>query len=231
MASQGIRKPITHGYVGMPTNEDGDLDRDALEKEFMASEFIDWTRFCEGKGYDATYSRRSLPVQTWQEKKRRIIAENEADKLSAILFERKFKWHNDVIKTLNEYPQSIDLMHTLVRAKQQEYAELWKDFVNTPKDQRKKHPWSAIKSGELAMLAKAQKDCTDAKYKSLLLDKWTVEKADEATTPIELESQDKKEFKFNVIGHPDGLAISDLQKMMDEYLDKPQGDVIDVEPE
>lgn len=218
--------------ANLPKRPDGEIDKEAVCELFMKSPFIDWVRFAEAQGYDSHYSRREFPVKTWQEEKKRIIAEREADELSAIIFSRRFQWHKDTIRTLEDFPKASDTMMFLLKAKMQEWSIQYKEMAESRKRgepiPKKGYAFNNISPMDMRLMAAAVKDVTETKYRSLLLNTWNVEKAESAAAIGDLDpEQGDKGFTIRVMGGKD-MTVEEIQKMMDEYIDQPAEDVIDL---
>ena len=201
-------------------------DVELIEKLYMESPFLDWTRFAESQGWHPLQTRVRYPVATWQAKKKREYGLKQADTLQAELYERGFKWHTDVIKTLENYPKANDMMYRILL---QRMSEINKAIIDdeklgplTDNKGRETTRFSKYKSSELLALSLAVKAVSESKYKSLLLNNWSAEIADKQTNvQEELDVTKGRGLKLVVKGHPEGISASDFQKMMDEYLDKP----------
>lgn len=221
-----------------PIGEDGRYDKVAVKALFDASPYIDWTRFCEANGWDAHYIRREFPVAQWQKEKKERIAERESEILMATLFERRFKWHKDVVKTLEDYPPAIDMAMFLLRAKMSDYAESYKEYQEAKKSGnlfykntrgqmiRKKFVFEDLSPMDMKMISSAVKDVTDAKHRSLLLNSWSVDQANRIAEPQ--SEDDPAQLNPPVFRLAGGdMKIEDIQKALDTWLDKPVEEVKD----
>lgn len=208
-----------------------EIDVDAMHLKFMASPHIEWTKFADSVGIDSARSRPNYPVATWQDEKRKVIAMREAETLAQMLFDRRFKWHKDVLKTLNDYPESNDIMHQLIKLKMQEYAQIARD------DQDKKPEFAeeTLKNGkvrkvkirrtykdvttaELSMLAQALKGVTEAKYKSLLLNDWNVKMA---STEAERDTEkDVTGAGLQVTVDGKEMGLKEIESMVSRYYEQ-----------
>lgn len=222
-----MSKPVKQDYIEPPKlYQGGPYDHDHVRHLYMSSEFIDWTRFAESQHWDPLFSRRQFKVASWQAEKRKAIAEKEAEILAATLFDYKWKWHKDVVKTLHEFPAANDTMLTLIRLKQNELLKLYKEFSEIKDEKLKaRHPWNRVSSSELNQLATALKQVTESKHKSLLLNNWSVQLAEDHST-IQEEGTTDKTLVFQLKGQSE-MTVQDVQRLLDEYIDKP----IDVTPE
>jgi len=215
-----------------PKTEDGQIDVDAIKELFMGSPYLDWTRFAEAQGWHRGRARPNFPVKTWQDEKRKIIAEREADQLAGMMFDRRFKWHKDVIKTLDEYPKASDSMMFLLRGKMQEWNEYLQEWAIAKKEKqpRPKGGWAfeKITANDMRTLSSAIKDITDSKYRSLLIHDWNITKMKDDSSIGDIdENQAAKGLVLKVMGGQE-MTIAEIQKMMDQYIDEPQPDIIDI---
>lgn len=213
--------------------QNGGYDREAIKAMFMASKYLDWTRFAEELGWDALLVRRELPVRTWQKEKRDFIAARHMDILSATIFERKFWWTNEIIKTLDTYPKAIDQALGMLQAKMNQFADMYDDYVNNFRGKHDKmhykarriyHPFEKLKGTEVATLAMAFKSVTDAKLKALMLDKWAISRMDLPLDEIPSDPgmEDVNTAHRVTIEGKGEITFEELQGWWDRYHDKPQ---------
>lgn len=196
----------------LPTKEDGTLDAEVIERMFMESPFIDWTRFAEGNGWHPLRTRVTLPVASWQAVKKKELAEKQIDVIQSSLYEQGLAWHVDVLKTLSAYPKANDIMFGIALRKL---------------DDMNKHPEN-YSLEDMRKMSVIINQVTEGKYKSLLLHNWNAELA-KRTTDNEREAEEVKTRGIQAVikGYPEGATIEEIQKMMDEYIDKPQAVVGD----
>lgn len=221
--------------TGMPKHPDGKYDKEAIHAMFMASKYLDWTRFAEDQGWDPLLSRREFPVKTWIKEKRDHLAERKMDILSGLFHERKFQWTEDILKMLDDYPATIDLAMMIAKGKLSQMADLFKDYqdnfrgkehkmyrtTQAGKRIRQKHMFESLPGGEIGALLSGIKSINDAKLKSLMLDKWAISKFDMAMdNPEDGEEGGRIGPTFTIEGKAN-LTPSDLQDWFDKYHDKP----------
>lgn len=185
-------------------------EADDLKIRYMASPHIEWTKFCESEKLNP-HSRAKYPVALWQDEKKKVIAQRECEEISTMLFDRRFKWNRDVLRTLNEYPASIDVMHAILNTRLRTYAKMVND-----KDPK----FEEISNTELRSLASGLKAVTEAKYKALMIDDITIKRVEDDSKPDEKDVSEAGGLKFEVMGMGQ-LSTQAIQKMMDDYLDKP----------
>jgi hypothetical protein len=231
----------------IPKLPDGTNDVASVKQQFMKSEFIDWTRFCEHNGWDNHITRPQFPVRTWQEEKKNKFAVEQSDTILSMMHERKFNWTKDILKTLDRYPKMIDMGASIMEAKMNEIAAKYKDYVEWLKDPKKVwvekkkgektiivravHPFEKISMSDISFLMRALKELTDSKMKALMLDKWAPKKLD--LSPEELDPKAAEENKkpgITIEGKSD-LTFEDMQKWFDSYIDKPDEFPTDIDPQ
>lgn len=220
----------------IPKKEDGSYDRDAVRAAFMASPYLDWTRFAEEQGWDPHITRREFSVRTWQVEKRNRLVERQTDILNGLITERKFRWTQDIIDTLDNYPKMIDAAAELAKAKMWQIGEMFKEYVEwrkagkhiekmqNGKERRVYHPYEKLSLVEVSMLLKGIDAITAAKLKALMIDKWALKKLDIPQSELESVGQEENNessgLMITVEGRSD-IAFADIQRWFDEYGDKP----------
>lgn len=176
-----------------------------LKIRFMQSPHIVWSKFCEAEGLPYSW-RDHYPTAAWVDEKKKIIAQKQGEALGAALFDRRFKWHNDVIHTLNEYPKLCDQVTNLLI-----------DQIN----HIKKTDIEKRDVNQIVSLSYAAKGVTEAKYKSLLIDKWNVKEAEDDSKPDERQVDELSKGFHMVIKGMGEVSAKDVENIMAEFLDKP----------
>lgn len=181
-------------------------EADDLKLRYMQSPHLSWAKFCEAEGLK--YSWRDLyPTAAWVDEKKKIIIKAQGETLAASLFDRRFKWHKDVIHTLEEFPKLCDQVAILLAEQI--------DFM-------KKTQVKDRKVSELVTVAYATKGVVEAKYKALMIDKWSPKDAEDDSKPEEREADEiSKGFHMKIRGM-DEVSAQDIEKIMAKYLDKPE---------
>lgn len=218
----------------IPKRPDGQYDKDEVYRRFMASPHIDWTRFAEDQGWDSHRTRPEFPVRTWQEEKKRRITEAQGDIILGLLHERKFTWTREILDTLSRYPKVIDTGLTIAEAKISQLGELYNEYVvwkkaghhmvkmNNGRTKRVLHPFERVSGLEIASVARALREMTDAKLKALMLDKWAGTKLDlpQAELDPPIAEGGLPESRLTIEGKS-SFTFDDVQKWFDEFVDKP----------
>jgi hypothetical protein len=213
----------------MPTSPDGNVDKDTVKAMFMASKFLNWTEFAEAQGWDALFTRRQLPVKIWIKEKRDRMAELQFDILSGMVHEHKFKWIKEILATMDNYGPAIDLGMNIAKAKLSQITDMFKDYQDNfrgkpeamfYKGKRRYHPFEKMSGTEVGSILAGMKAITEAKLKSLMMDKWAVSKLD-----LPLDGAGDEEGvgvgpRFTIEGK-DIVDATDLQRWFDTYHDKP----------
>ncbi len=219
--------------TGIPKSPDGTYNLELVKDLYLASEFIDWVRFAEKQGWDPHRSRLNFPVRTWQDEKRKLISEKQTDVISALIFERKYKWTREIVDTLERYPKLIDKGSFLVEAKMQYLQELYVEYVSwkksgnniitlkNGKQKRVFHPWERVSLMDMSYLMKALKEVTDAKLKSLMLDKWASKRLDLPDDDLNPEPEEKEIERGITVEGGKQLTYEQMQRWFDEFADKP----------
>ncbi len=212
----------------LPRMENGDLDKDQIKILFMASPFIDWTRFAQEWGEETSLSRRQLPVRTWQVEKRNKIAEEQLDILSSRMHERKFQWTADVLDTLDTYPKAIDTAMTIAQAKMSQIADMYNDYVEfktkprpTINGRPQRHEFEKLSTIEISALMRGMQSITEAKLKALMIDKWAIKKLDIPHEEINEAEKTVEPAPMLTVEGQEAASFDDLQKWFDMYHDKP----------
>lgn len=200
-------------------------DVDAMRLKFMESTHIEWTKFCESIGIEAHRSRQTYPVATWQDDKKKRIAMAEADKLGAMLFDRRFAWHKDVLTTLNIYPKIADQILVQIQRRLTHYSKMTDEEFNMGKKGKKAtktEPGTPdimrVTELDLRNMAAAFKEITEAKHRSLLLNDWNVKQAQNETERDEEKDVTGSQLKITVEGKD--LTLKEIEATMAEYYEQ-----------
>lgn len=200
---------------------------------FMASKHFAWTNFAQEQGWDPIRTKAVFPTRDWMEEKRKAETARQAEILQTMLFEHRVWYHKEVLETLRKYPKTADAGLALINMKIQDIAELRKKVENRPGPNAPKHVHEQYaedlkeyryltKPSNLAFLQNAIKTATDAKHRSLLIDKYNVETTEDLARNADAGEGSEKEspdFLIQVTGEP--ISSQDLTRMMIEMYDKP----------
>jgi hypothetical protein len=216
----------------LPKSGDGTVDVEGMKAQFMASKHLNWTQFAWEMGLDPQSSRVRLPVRDWIREKRDKLTAEQVDILSGLIHERKFKWTNEIIKTLDTYPEAIDAAMNVAKMKIQQINDLYKDYVENFRGQpdkmfykgkRRYHAFEKMSALEVSLILRGMKDITEAKLKALMLDKWAVAKLDmPLDEPVGEDGETSVGPVFTIEGR-ENVSASDLQTWFERYHDKPVG--------
>lgn len=204
----------------LPKHRNGRINVDAIREEYFKSEHVEWTPFANSMNWDAMQSRQNVPALRWIEEKKFKILSEQSEILADTVFKHKTRWHAEVVETLKKYPELNENMKAIILIKMN---RIWaKASVG-----QKTGDWTAfdkIQSNEILSLTMAVKGITESKYKSLMLQNWTVQIAEEEMKPQEPQSIEYKmgdaNFEITVIGG-EKLYGRDLQNFINQHRDKP----------
>lgn len=220
-----------------PKRENGTIDTEAVEAMFMASPYLDWTRFAEEQGWDPFRSRQDFPIRKWIENKRHHLTVNQVDLLSGLFHERKYKWAHELVKTLDTHPEFIEMGVHIAKAKLSQLADMFRDyqenFIGKPekmyykgkngRGMRRMHPFEKVSAGQIGALLAGMKSISDAKFKSLLLDNFAITKVNLSSDQAQTDEggEAKQVGPMFTIEGKEVIDIHELQTWFDKYHDKP----------
>jgi hypothetical protein len=176
-------------------------DKPDVKSLFMASPYIEWTKFAESLGWNPQRSRSDYPVSTWVDEKKKVLAQARAKKLAGMLLSHDFRLHKQVLSTLRRYPSAIDKLFNVIN----------KRVANLAAD----GSVDGMSTKELLKLTQALKHVTEAKYNSLLIDRWSFELADKLSGKASDPHTAKDFLQINIEGRD--IGIKDVQNLMDQY--------------
>ena len=130
---------------------------------YAASPHISFKKFCEESRFSngINYDKFKEKEKAWFDKKKRAIAQAQAEALGQAIFSAQGEWHKNVLETVTEYPKSANIIHDAIMIKARAVIEMM-EFDHT-----------AVKTCELVQLATAQKIITEAKKSALMIDKYS----------------------------------------------------------
>ena len=197
-----------------PKNKWGKIDKEKVKELYMLSPYLEWTKFAESQGWNPHRSRTDFSVSLWTDEKKKILSKQSAEDIKSALFNLKSTYHLKVIDTLSKYPKLTDEIFEVLSNK-------IKKIKNMPPDEQSKVPTKDILS-----LTKAISTVTEAKYKSLMLDRvrWTPDVAEtDAISFTNERSQGGKDqaWKIEVIGG-ENLTQAQLTEYIAQWYDRPQ---------
>lgn len=205
---------------------------DQIKQLYMASAHIEWTPFARSMGWPSLDSRNGLPIDEWIKQKRDIMAREQAETIAEAVFNHRGRWHQDVLKTLKEYPEANDAMLGILKKR-------LNDIIATINDDERSRvmaaqgptglanfqsTFSKIKTGDLLGLAAAIKVCTESKHKALMISDWSFKVAETFSDPKQFGTQSEREkdteWKVELIGG-DTLTHHQMQEFLGRWYDKP----------
>lgn len=210
---------VVVGRARPKTKSERKREQEALRQEYMESPCILWAEFARKKGIEP-YPSSKNPCWQWQQAKKDSIATKEAEELAGAVFSQGFKWNKEVVKTLDDYPKTIDTLYELTKRR----VSMMVDTANRAGkgDTHAMAEFKNIKTSEFQTLANTLETLTRAKHKSLMIDGWDVKLAKQVLgeqADIVKDLEDDK-WTIEVIGKD--VQGKDIQRRMADWYDKPQ---------
>lgn len=226
--------PIVVGKRGWdyPRTPDNKIDQEAVKKEFMESKHFSWTAFCKEKNWPIHQTLNDVPGATWVEEKKKEFADTQGELLAEAMFTQRFNYNRQVIETLKTYPQDHDRIRNILLYAVMQMERDIKDDIEAEKAQGRrlelKERKFKQKPFDLISLAGALAKLTESKYKSLLMNDWSLRMADEFDpTKTKEKAMEKNEgFDIQLIGG-NKLTEQQIKGYLEQYLDKPIKDTTD----
>lgn len=226
---RGAKPPAKNRFRVVRSDANAKPSPEAIRQLYMASHFIEWTPFAASMGWKSLDSRNGLPIDQWIQDKRDVFAREQAETIAEAVFHHRSRWHQDVLKTLKEYPEANDAMLGILKKR-------LNDIIATINDDQRSQVIAAqtggqyvsefkkIKNGDLLALSAAIKVCTESKHKALMINEWSFKVAESFSDPKQFARESERvadtEWKVSVIG---GEAITNrqMQEFLGAYYDKP----------
>lgn len=227
---KGGEKPPNTPFRVVRSNETVKISESQAKQLYMASSCVEWTPFAKTQKWNATESRKLYPVKDWIQEKRDILAREQAENIAEMVFSHRSKWHMDVLKTLNEYPDTHDTVHSILRHRINQIVDVIKtDDKNQVEAAVKNQPYASefakISTSELCSIVSGLKTLTDSRHRSLLINDWSVKVAEQFTDPKQFEVEHNRvmgtDWKVEVIGGGN-MTPKMLQEFVAGWYDKPQ---------
>ncbi len=211
-------------FAPFPLNKDGTINRKLLRELFFNSKHIEWVAFCREFNFDPA-GNKQINTTKLIENKKKLIQERKAGELKELIEAHKLDWHKDVLQTLKDYPALADMGQQVLRY-------YWGEVANAIKYQKEKESRKEeLKKGErfydywspsrIAALAIATKTLTEAKHKSLLLDQWHIQKAQDQLQSADPETAQQQALAFEIIG-ADNMSKEQMYQYLSQYYDRPR---------
>lgn len=200
-------------------------DKDRVRDLFFESQYVEWAPFAASLGWNAQSTRIKYPVATWVAEKKRELAINQAETIADKVFGHRHKWHDEVLKTLRDYPETADAIHTIVRRRVNETIEMMAEDERNKNNPKYKPKFSKMKNSDIYWLAKTFATAQETKYRSMLLHDWNVKLAEQYTRPEEIEKapEENTDTGWTIeIKGGQNISSDDLQKHLMAYYDPPQ---------
>lgn len=193
-------------FTPLPKNINGKIDLIQLKQLYMTSEHFEWASFCRAFKFDPSANKR-FPLKVWQkEKKDRLIALSSG-KIEDLFAVGMHSWKTETLKNLHYYPAIIDSLFSVVANKVESFKK--KSEIDL----------GLTDQNELLTLAKTLKALTDAKYRSLLIDKLNFSQLKELLkTQEQTLTEDDNKWIIDHLGS-ESISGSDVTKLMAKWYD------------
>jgi hypothetical protein len=209
---------------------------------FFKSNHVEWTPFAKSMGLNPRVEKPHEDFKNWAEEKRLIIAREQAEEVGESLFKHRASWHNDVLRTLKEYPEAADAVMAILKKRTNDIVQTINDdskrrieYANTGRLDDYVADFTKIKTSELTSLAVGMKVTTELKHKALMLDHWNIKEAELFTDPRQFETQKAEDqgWRLEILGQDGPMDALALRAMVAGYYDnKPvdggEGQTIDI---
>jgi len=188
---------------------------------FMASAHVEWAPFAREMGWPVQPTSRKYPVGEWVKHKKDQLADEQGQVLASMVFSEKTRWHEEVLKTLKDYPEANNVLLSIIKKRLSDIVrgirqdEQFKDQPNY------KPQFDQVKNKDLLGLAAALKTLTESRHKSLLLDKWSFGLADKHVeeSVIQDDEHDDSGWRVEIMGGPKTSA--EMERMLSDWYDRP----------
>lgn len=216
----------TYPNKDWPRLPDGRIDQKTLKGLFFESNCTIFAHFARERGFPLKPYPSTAFVEKIEAEKRNGLLSEKRDFLKEGLFNYKASWGSEVIKTLREYPKLIDDAKQIVTTYLQEVA---KEIIEQKKKEERgeavdKKFYQLFKPGDIVSLSMAVERLTNAKHKSLLLDRWTIEGSVESLESLasgQIESLAQR-FEITIPGHKGQLIdASKIEERLKSFYDQP----------
>jgi hypothetical protein len=189
------------------------LDKKQVKAWYFQSPHVEWLPFAESMGWDAFNTKSRFPVQEWVEEKKNRLSQAALEKLVDVLFGRESRYHQEVLRTLDEIPTLCDDLLGVIKKK-----------ISSISSAMETDP-ASVSTLEIMRLASALNVATIAKHKSLLLDRWTFTGLESFVVGSMPSQSDKSsEWVVQIMsknGSPELLTAEQMTTEMQKWYDHP----------
>ena len=207
----------------------GDLERDNVKELFMRSEFVEWSPFATAMKWEINATRCKYPVRDWVKEKKERLAQEQAENISDAVFRHKPQWHNDVMKVLRDTTELTNQIEAVFKVRVNQIVQMInRDVQAKQKALLENKPYSDatdsefyknISMGQLEAMARATRVLVEAKQRSVLINNWSVNVAEEFARPETiLQEPEAKGFTIEIIGNQK-VSSDDLMNFRKKYYD------------
>lgn len=204
------------------------LSPETMHQLYMASPHVEWTPFAASKEMDPWKSRDGLPWKEWIDEKKDTLNRQMAESIGDAVFRHRGRWHKDVLKTLEVYPEVNDALLNILKLKLNDMTATIRDATAEISREKalgktsKKKATDGIDIKDLKDLSQAVRYVTDSKHRSLMINDWSFQIAEKHSDPNQFEKDEDKnsDWVMPMIGG-EGKSAKELQKGMLQWFDRP----------
>lgn len=215
-----------------PRTEDNKVDKDKIKKEFMESRHYSWTAFALDKKWPVVKTQQDLPTNKWVDDKKKEFATVQGELLTDSMFQQRFNYNKQVIETLKSYPQDHDRIRNILLYSVMQWEKDIKEDIETEAKLPKGHRLQEnerkfrVKPFDLLSMTGAIHKLTESKYKSLLMNDWSMRMSEEFNPKDQKEKALEKNegFEVTLIGG-NKLTEQQIKGYIEQYIDKPPQDI------
>lgn len=187
----------------------------------MASGHVEWAPFARDMGWPVQPTQRKYPVGDWVKQKKDQLADEQGQVLASMVFSEKTRWHEEVLKTLKDYPEANNVLLSIIKKRLSDIVRDIRYDEQFKGQEGYKPKFDDVKNKDLLGLAAALKTLTESRHKSLLLDKWSFGLADKHVeeSVIDTTEDDDSGWRVEIMGGPKTSA--EMERMLSDWYDKP----------
>ncbi len=169
------------------------LKADAVKALFMKSDYVEWSPFALSMRWNASSTRHKFPVANWVREKKEQVAKEQAESIADAIFRHKPRWHENVLKVMRDSVQLTDQIEQIFKVRvNQVVSMINRDVQNKQKALLEGRPYDdtvdsefyeKVNNAQLEILARTAKAIVEAKQRSVLINNWSVNVAEEFAKP------------------------------------------------
>lgn len=204
-----------------------------IKQQYLDSIHMNWKDFADDYGYNPE-PKTKLKFRNWREEKKQLIEQQAIEREEKELLSYENKYNSEVLETLTEMPKTVNLLHATIRLYAKRYHEELQEYIKSNPNAGQTRLHKEFPAANLKLLVDATESIITSKHRSLLLDRWDMNKTKERIYKDKAEEEkDKnspKRIQFKVIT-PSGTEVSDdeFAKQIASYYDRPYDETIEIE--